>query len=172
MDVADGKKFPRPAELELTFQRDGVRLAAERMSGLATGKELEAEGAAGMDARRNDGRGARMASEGGGHGRRLRRQRVKLEMRSLKAERLSNPIDQAADAHSRGFAQRTQRPAEPPPAQAKEAAERPNRLPFFSRLNRRSRIHLERSPRWPERGGRTNTNDSPQREQLKEKIPA
>jgi len=35
---------------------------------LATRKEAEAEGTAVMDDRRNDGRGARMASEGGGHG--------------------------------------------------------------------------------------------------------
>ena len=68
MDVAEAKESPRPAEPEWTFQRDGMRLAAERMSRLATGKELEAEGTAGMDDRRNDGRGARMASEGAGHG--------------------------------------------------------------------------------------------------------
>lgn len=68
MDVAEANESPRPAEPELTFQRDGVRLAAERTSRLATRKELEAEGTAGMDDRRNDGRGARMASEGAGHG--------------------------------------------------------------------------------------------------------
>lgn len=58
MCVAEAKEFPRPAEPELTFQRDDVRLAAERTSRLATWKELEAEGTAGMDDRRNDGRGA------------------------------------------------------------------------------------------------------------------
>ena len=71
-DAAEGKESPRPAEPELTFQRDGVRLAAERMSRLATRKELEAEGTAGMDDRRNDGRGARMASEGNGKHRHLK----------------------------------------------------------------------------------------------------
>ena len=35
---------------------------------MATRKEAEAEGTAGMDDRRNDGRGAWMASEGAGHG--------------------------------------------------------------------------------------------------------
>jgi hypothetical protein len=44
-----------------------VRLAAERTFALAIRKELEAEGTAGMDDRRNDGRGAWMASEGAGH---------------------------------------------------------------------------------------------------------
>ena len=68
MDVAEGKESQRPAELELTFQRVGVRLAAEKTSGLATRKELEAEGSPIMDDRANDGRGARMASEGAGHG--------------------------------------------------------------------------------------------------------
>ena len=68
MDVAEAKESPRPAEPELTFQRDGVRLGAERTSRLATGKELEAEGSPIMDDRANDGRGARMASEGAGHG--------------------------------------------------------------------------------------------------------
>jgi hypothetical protein len=38
------------------------------MSRLATRKEPEAAGTAVMDDRRNDGRGARMASEGAGHG--------------------------------------------------------------------------------------------------------
>ena len=57
-DVAEAKGSPRPAEPELTFQPDGVRLAAERMFRLATRKEPEAEGTAGMDDRRNDGRGA------------------------------------------------------------------------------------------------------------------
>ncbi|MEZ6100236.1 MAG: hypothetical protein R3E01_14805 [Pirellulaceae bacterium] len=66
MDVAAANESPRPAEPELTFQRDGVRLAAESTCRLATGKELEAEGTAGMDDRRNDGRGARLASEGRG----------------------------------------------------------------------------------------------------------
>ena len=70
MDVAEAKEPPCPAEPELTFQRDGVRLAAERTSQLVTRKELEAEGTAGMEDRRNDGRGAWMASEGAGHGRR------------------------------------------------------------------------------------------------------
>ena len=68
MRVAEAKESQCPAEPELTFQRDRVRLAAERTSRLATRKEPEAEGTAGMDDRRNDGRGARMASEGGGHG--------------------------------------------------------------------------------------------------------
>jgi hypothetical protein len=43
-------------------------VGAERPSPLATRKEVEAEGTAGMDDRRNDGRGAWMASEGAGHG--------------------------------------------------------------------------------------------------------
>jgi hypothetical protein len=174
MDVAEGKESPRPAEPEWTFQRDGVRLAAERTSRLATRKELEAEGTAGMDDRRNDGRGARMASEGAGHGRRLRRQSAKLEVRSLNAERFSSPIDQAADARSRGFAQRTQRPAEPPPAQAKEASGEAPKCEV-GRVKCESPNHVptrKTSERWPERGGRANTNDSPQREQQKEKIPA
>jgi hypothetical protein len=65
MDVAEGKESQRPAEPELTFQRDGVRLAAERVSRLAIRKEPEAEGSPIMDDRANDGRGARMASGGG-----------------------------------------------------------------------------------------------------------
>jgi hypothetical protein len=68
MDVAEANESQCPAEPELTFQRYGVRLAAERTSRLESQKELEAEGTAGMDDRRNDGRGARMASEGAGHG--------------------------------------------------------------------------------------------------------
>lgn len=66
MDVAEANESPRPAELELTFQRDGVRLAAERTSRLATRKELEAEGSPIMDDRANDGRGAWMASSAEG----------------------------------------------------------------------------------------------------------
>jgi len=51
----------------LTFQRDGVRLATDRTSRLATRKEVEAEGTAGMDSPpENDGRGARMAFEAEG----------------------------------------------------------------------------------------------------------
>jgi hypothetical protein len=61
MDVAEANESPCPAEPELTFQRDGVQLAAWKTSRLATRKELEAEGTAGMDDRRNDGCGARMA---------------------------------------------------------------------------------------------------------------
>jgi hypothetical protein len=68
MAVAEAKESQRPAEPKLTFQRNGVRLAAESTSRLATGKELEAEGSPIMDDRANDGRGARMASEGAGHG--------------------------------------------------------------------------------------------------------
>jgi hypothetical protein len=49
-------------------------------------KEAEAEGTAGMDDRRHDGRGAWMASEGAGHGWRLRRQSAKLQVRSLKTK--------------------------------------------------------------------------------------
>jgi hypothetical protein len=45
MDVAEANESPRPAEPELTFQWDGVRLTAERTFRLATGKELEARGA-------------------------------------------------------------------------------------------------------------------------------
>jgi hypothetical protein len=41
---------------------------------------VEAEGTAGMDDRRNDGRGAWMASEGGGHGR-LRNRREAVDRR-------------------------------------------------------------------------------------------
>jgi hypothetical protein len=63
IDVAEANESPRPAEPELTFQRNGVRLAAGRTSRLATRKELEAEGSPIMDDRANDGRGARMASE-------------------------------------------------------------------------------------------------------------
>jgi hypothetical protein len=77
MDVAEAKESPRPPELELPLQRIGVRLAAEKTSRLATRKEPEAAGTAGMDDRRNDGRGARMASEGAGHGGRLRLRSVK-----------------------------------------------------------------------------------------------
>ncbi|MCA9185519.1 MAG: hypothetical protein KDA99_07860, partial [Planctomycetales bacterium] len=95
----------------------------------------EAEGTAGMDDRRNDGRGARMASEGGGHGSDQRQHGLHHERIQSKRSRLN--CRTMSDARSRGFAQRTQRPAEPPPAQAKEAAEPPNGLPFFSRLNRR-----------------------------------
>jgi hypothetical protein len=62
MGVAEANESPRPAEPELALQRNGVWLAAERTSRLATRKEVEAEGTAGMDDRRNDGRGARMAS--------------------------------------------------------------------------------------------------------------
>lgn len=65
MDVAEANESPRPAEPELTFQRDGVRLAAERTLPMTTRKELEAEGTAGMDDRRNDGRGARRRRPGG-----------------------------------------------------------------------------------------------------------
>ena len=50
MRVAEANESPRPAEPELMSQRDGVRLAAERTSRLATRKELEAEGTAVMDA--------------------------------------------------------------------------------------------------------------------------
>ena len=58
MLVAEASESQRPAEPELTFQRDGVRLAAERTSRLATRKELEAEGTAGVDSPpENDGRG-------------------------------------------------------------------------------------------------------------------
>jgi hypothetical protein len=49
MDVAEAKESPRPAEPELTLQRDGVHLAAERMSRLATGKELEVEDTTSMN---------------------------------------------------------------------------------------------------------------------------
>lgn len=52
MRIAEAKSRragTRPAEPEWTFQRDGARLAAERRSRLATRKELEAEGTAGMD---------------------------------------------------------------------------------------------------------------------------
>lgn len=49
MDVAEAKESQRPAELAWTFERDGVRLAAERMFRLGTGKELEAEGCPIMD---------------------------------------------------------------------------------------------------------------------------
>lgn len=61
MDVAEANEAPRPAEPELTLQRDGLRLAAERTSRLATRKEPEAEGSPIMDDRANDGRRARMA---------------------------------------------------------------------------------------------------------------
>ena len=66
MDVAEANELPRPAELELTFQRNGVWLAAERTSRLATRKEPEAEGCPIMDDPASDGRGARMESEGAG----------------------------------------------------------------------------------------------------------
>jgi hypothetical protein len=69
MDVAEANVSPRPAESQLTFQRDGVRLTAGRNSRLATRKELEAEGSPIMDDRANDGRGAQMA--GFGIGRRV-----------------------------------------------------------------------------------------------------
>ena len=68
MDVAEAKESQRPAELGLTVQRVGVQAVAERELTLATRKELEAEGSPVMDDRANDGRGARMASEGAGHG--------------------------------------------------------------------------------------------------------
>jgi hypothetical protein len=66
MDVAEAIESPRPAEPELTFQRNRVRLGAERTSRVATGKELEAEGSPIMDDRANDGRGAWMASSAEG----------------------------------------------------------------------------------------------------------
>ena len=44
-----------------------MRLASERTSRLATGKELEAEGSPIMDDQANDSRSARMAFEGAGH---------------------------------------------------------------------------------------------------------
>lgn len=113
MDVTEGEESPRPPEPEPVFQRDGVWLAAERTSRLATRKEPKVEGSPIMDDRANDGRGARMTSEGGGHGRRLRRRRVKLEGRSLKAERFSNPMDQAAAARSREFAEQPSGPRSP-----------------------------------------------------------
>lgn len=62
IDVVEGKESPHPTERELTFHRDGERLAGESTSRLATRKELEAEGSPIMDDRANDGRGARMAS--------------------------------------------------------------------------------------------------------------
>jgi hypothetical protein len=40
MDVAEANEFQRPAEPEWTFQRDGVRLAAEITFRLTTGKAL------------------------------------------------------------------------------------------------------------------------------------
>ena len=64
MDVAEANESPRPAESELTFQRNGVWLAAERTHPLATRKEPEAEGSPIMDDRANDGRGARLAGIG------------------------------------------------------------------------------------------------------------
>jgi hypothetical protein len=42
----------------------------------------------------------------------------------LKAERFANPNDQAADARSRGFAQRTQRPQRRRAAEGKESERR------------------------------------------------
>lgn len=54
MDVGEGEESPRPAEPELTFQRDGVRIAAQKTSPLASGKEPEAEGSPIMDDRAND----------------------------------------------------------------------------------------------------------------------
>ncbi len=81
MDVAEEEEeeeSPRPAEPALTFQRDGVRLAVERMSGLATRKEPEAEGSPIMDDRAIDGRGA---------ARGIRRLGVEYELRSWPASR-------------------------------------------------------------------------------------
>lgn len=49
MGVAEANESQRPAEPELTLQRDGVRLATERKSRLATGTESEAKDTAGMD---------------------------------------------------------------------------------------------------------------------------
>ena len=94
MDVAEAKESPRPAEPELTFQRDGVRLAAERTSRLATRKELEAEGTPVMDDRRNDGRGARMASEGGGHGSGPTATRLALRTNAIEAIEVEWPNDE------------------------------------------------------------------------------
>jgi hypothetical protein len=66
MDVAEANESPRPAEPELRFQRDGVRLAAERTLRLATRKELEAEGSPIMDDRASDDRAAWMSKGKGG----------------------------------------------------------------------------------------------------------
>ena len=67
MCVAEAKETPHPAEPELTFQRNGVRLVAERTHPLATRKEPEAEGSPIMDDWASDGRGARIAGSGFGN---------------------------------------------------------------------------------------------------------
>jgi hypothetical protein len=90
MDVAEANDSQRRAEPELTFQRDGMRLAAERTPRLATRKELEEEGTADMDDCYNDGRGVRMASEGAGQENGPMR-RMKAEVRTLNKEETAGP---------------------------------------------------------------------------------
>jgi len=67
------------------------RSGAERLSPLATRKELEAEGTAGMDDRRNDGRGAWMASEGAGHGSGPMPTTLEAQANIIEAVRLESP---------------------------------------------------------------------------------
>ena len=68
MRVAEGKESPHPAERELTFQWNECGWKRKERLHWQPREEPEAEGTAGMDDRRNDGRGAWMASEGAGHG--------------------------------------------------------------------------------------------------------
>jgi hypothetical protein len=80
-----------------------------------------------------------------------------LHNEPIQSKRLMLNRQTMSDARSRGFAQRTQRPAEPPPAQAKEASGEAPKCEV-GRVKCESPGHVptrKTSERWPKRRGRT-----------------
>ena len=105
-------RFERPVGTHGSFQRGGAGNAV---------------GTAGMDDRRNDGRGAWMASEGGGHEAKCEVRRVKFEREKCGSpSNVPTRMSKRSDARSRGFAQRTQRPQRRRAAKGKESERRSN----------------------------------------------